>query len=113
MMNLALGESVGAFAVPALFAPDAAAKRRTVEFFTAHIRNANTRKAYASAGKDFARWCRGHGICDLCSVQPVHVATYIEVRLHEKAVSHQALHRRRTCGSAERVRCQRRATGAT
>ena len=78
MMNLALRESVGAFVVPALFAPDAAAKRRTVEFFTAHIRNANTRRAYATAGEDFARWCRGLGICDLCSVQPVHVATYVE-----------------------------------
>ncbi|GEM_PF-4391355 len=78
MMNLALRESVGAFVVPALFAPDAAAKRRTVEFFTAHIRNANTRKAYASASKDFARWCRGLGTCDLGSVQSVHVATYIE-----------------------------------
>ena len=78
MMNLALREFVGTFAVPALFAPDAAAKRRTVEFFTAHIRNVNTRRAYASSGEDFARWCRMLGIGDLRSVQPVHVAAYIE-----------------------------------
>ena len=58
-----------AAAVPALFAPDAAAERRTLEFFTAHIRNANTRKAYAHAGEDFARWCRRHRIADLRSVQ--------------------------------------------
>jgi site-specific recombinase XerD len=78
MMNIALHEPVNAFTVPALFAPDAAARRRTVEFFTAHIRNPNTRKAYANAGEDFARWCRLVGIHDLCVVQPVHVAAYIE-----------------------------------
>jgi site-specific recombinase XerC len=78
MMNIALHEPVNAFTVPALFAPDAAARRRTVEFFTAHIRNPNTRKAYANASEDFARWCRLVGIHDLCVVQPVHVAAYIE-----------------------------------
>jgi site-specific recombinase XerD len=65
-------------ALPSLFAPDATARRRTVEFFTAHIRNANTRRAYAQAGADFSRWCRRHGICDVRSVEPVHVAAYIE-----------------------------------
>jgi site-specific recombinase XerD len=50
---------------------------RILEFFTAHIRNANTRKAYANAGEDFARWCRSFGIHELCSVQPVHVAAYV------------------------------------
>ena len=39
---------------PALFTPDPAVARRTVEFFTAHIRNSNTRKAYARAAADFA-----------------------------------------------------------
>jgi site-specific recombinase XerD len=67
-----------AAAVPSLFAPDAAAERRTLEFFTAHIRNANTRKAYAHAGEDFARWCRRHRIADLRSVEALHVAAYIE-----------------------------------
>jgi site-specific recombinase XerD len=65
-------------ALPSLYAPDAAARRRTVEFFTAHIRNANTRKAYAQAGADFSRWCGRHGIPDVRSVEPVHVAAYIE-----------------------------------
>lgn len=65
-------------ALPSLYTPDAAARRRTVEFFTAHIRNANTRKAYAQAGADFSRWCGRHGIPDVRSVEPVHVAAYIE-----------------------------------
>jgi site-specific recombinase XerD len=77
MPNLAL-PFAASVAVPSLFAPDAAAGRRTVEFFTAHIRNVNTRKAYAPAGADFARWCERHRILDLRSVQPVHVAAYIE-----------------------------------
>jgi len=32
---------------PALFAPDAPTAKRVLEFFTANIRNPNTRKAYA------------------------------------------------------------------
>jgi hypothetical protein len=34
---------------PALFAPDSAASKRFFEFFTANIRNPNTRKAYTHA----------------------------------------------------------------
>ena len=36
--------------LPALFRPDAATAKRVLEFFTANIRNPNTRKAYAKAG---------------------------------------------------------------
>lgn len=36
-------------ALPALFTPDARTAKRTVEFFTAQIRNPNTRRAYARA----------------------------------------------------------------
>lgn len=64
--------------LPALYAPDPAAARRTLEFFTANIRNANTRKAYARAGVLFARWCQARGIAALKQVEPVHVAAYIE-----------------------------------
>ncbi len=49
-------------ALPALFAPDARAAERTIEFFTAQIRNPNTRKAYARAAGEFAAWCAEHGI---------------------------------------------------
>ena len=66
--------------VPALLAPDARAKARTLEFFTAHIRNPNTRKAYARAGQHFADWCERLGIGDVRQVQPIHVALRRRVR---------------------------------
>ena len=55
-------ELLPAASVPALLAPDARAKARTLEFFTAHIRNPNTRKAYARAGQHFGDWCARFGI---------------------------------------------------
>ena len=64
--------------VPVLYAPDAHAARRTFEFFAVSIRNRNTRAAYARVASQFATWCDGHGITDLRSLQPVHVAAYIE-----------------------------------
>lgn len=73
--------------VPALYAPDALAAKRTLEFFTANIRNPNTRKAYARAASDFATWCQAHGITELRLVQPFHVAAYIESLTHLSAPS--------------------------
>ncbi len=66
-------------AVPALFA--AAGERaatRFIEFFTANIRNPNTRRAYFNATAAFSDWCEGHGIDELVDVEPVHVAAYVE-----------------------------------
>jgi len=53
-------------ALPALFAQDARTAERVIEFFTACIRNPNTRKAYARATSQFATWCSVQGIvrCD-------------------------------------------------
>ena len=70
--------SAGAGGLPALFAPTPAAAKRTLEFFTANIRNPNTRKAYAKAVSEFAAWCAGHVLRDLAGIEPVHVAAYIE-----------------------------------
>lgn len=67
----------------ALFAPNANTAERVIGFFTAQIRNANTRKAYARAAGNFATWCAEHGIKELGQVRPVHVAAYIE-GLHKK-----------------------------
>ena len=64
---------------PALLAPEA--DRRVIEFFTAHIRNPHTRKAYARAAGGFAAWCERHGIAHLHDVVPVHVAVYVEEEL--------------------------------
>jgi site-specific recombinase XerD len=64
--------------VPALFrnAGDNAS-RRFVEFFTANIRNKNTRLAYGQAVRRFCRWCDQHKL-DLQQLSPPLVALYIE-----------------------------------
>jgi hypothetical protein len=54
------------------------AARRFIEFFTANIRNPNTRAAYARAVMDFFGWCERYGVGPLLAIQPVHVAAYIE-----------------------------------
>ena len=64
--------------VPALYAPEPAVARRTLEFFAVNIRNPNTRKAYARGVADFSAWCDRHGLKDVRQVQPLHVAAYIE-----------------------------------
>jgi site-specific recombinase XerD len=65
-------------ALPALFTPNARAAKRTLEFFTAQIRNPNTRRAYARAASRFAAWCAERGLDDLQAIEPVHVAAYVE-----------------------------------
>jgi site-specific recombinase XerD len=71
--------------VPALYAPDASGAKRTLEFFTAQIRNPHTRKAYAKAAAEFAAWCEGQGIHELYLVQLVHVAAYVEALQRQRA----------------------------
>lgn len=79
MSQGALAVSTSATALPALFAPDAGAARRFVEFFTANIRNPNTRRAYVRAATDFSDWCSANGLRELRDIEPVHVAAYVEV----------------------------------
>ena len=62
---------------PVLFSPTAHAERRFWEFFTAHIRNPNTRLAYLTAARRFAAWCEGPGLA-LDQVEPMVVAAYVE-----------------------------------
>jgi hypothetical protein len=52
---------------------------RYVEFFTANIRNPNTRRAYARACTSFFAWCEERGLT-LTTIRPHDVATYIETR---------------------------------
>ena len=70
---------------PALFLPAPEAAERFFEFFTANIRNKNTRRAYYKAACRFSDWCDGKGLLDLAKVKPVHVAAYIEGLLQELA----------------------------
>ena len=62
---------------PALFSPSVHAERRFWEFFTAHIRNPNTRLAYLAAVRRFAEWCERRALA-LDQVEPMVVAAYIE-----------------------------------
>jgi site-specific recombinase XerD len=67
-------------------AAGADARRRFLEFFTANIRNRNTRAAYARAVSQFFRWCEARGLRELGRLEPVHVAAYVE----ELGTSHAA-----------------------
>jgi integrase/recombinase XerD len=51
---------------------------RFVEFFTASIRNRNTRAAYAHAVAQFFAWCERHRVRTLGDIRPVVVAAYLE-----------------------------------
>ena len=65
-------------AVPTLFARAGdKARRRVLEFFTAQIRNANTRAAYGRAVAHFAAWCEIRKV-RLEQLEPLIVAAYIE-----------------------------------
>jgi site-specific recombinase XerD len=68
----------GSLELPALFAPDRGAAKRFIEFFTANIRNPNTRRAYARSAVEFAVWCEQNDLRELADIEPVHVAAYIE-----------------------------------
>ena len=53
------------------------AGRRFIEFFTATIRNRNTRMAYARAVKRFFDWCDAHHL-GLEDIEPIAISAYIE-----------------------------------
>ena len=50
---------------------------RYVEFFTANIRNPNTRRAYARACSRFFTWCEKRGLT-LATIRPFDVAAWVE-----------------------------------
>lgn len=52
------------------------ARYKFVEFFTAHIANENTRRAYARAAYRFLAWCEVRGL-ELKDIHPVATAGYI------------------------------------
>ncbi|SAL85758.1 phage integrase family protein [Caballeronia choica] len=53
---------------------------RFLEFFASAIRNPHTRRAYARAAGDFLSWCAGAGVRTITDIQPLHVATWIELQ---------------------------------
>jgi site-specific recombinase XerD len=70
-------------AVPAVIAARGPhAGRRFIEFFTANIRNPNTRKAYYRATSEFFNWSDKARL-GLLDIEPVHVAAWVESLAHE------------------------------
>jgi len=68
----------GMDALPAaIIAQGERASRRFIEFFTATIRNRNTRMAYARAVKEFFDWCEDHRL-GLDDIEPIAIAAYVE-----------------------------------
>jgi len=73
--------SISGFILPALISDAGeSAEKRFVEFFTANIRNANTRKAYLRSINQFLGWCNNIQLT-LEQIEPVNVSAYIELLL--------------------------------
>ena len=76
--RLAFAPHGGGPLLPALILHESdAAAWRYVEFFTANIRNPNTRRAYTRACGRFFGWCERSGL-RLVGIRPFDVAAYIE-----------------------------------
>lgn len=60
------------------------AEEKFVEFFTATIRNRNTRAAYYRAAQQFFLWFEERNL-GLTDIRPVHVAAYVEVLGRERS----------------------------
>jgi site-specific recombinase XerD len=77
--------SKSASALPAVIANEGQrASKRFLEFFTANIRNPNTRLAYMRAISPFLVWCEERGT-SLHQIEPMVVAAYIERLTQERA----------------------------
>lgn len=71
--------------LPAIIAGEGhRASKRFLEFFTANIRNPNTRLSYMRAISPFLAWCEERGL-ELRQVEPIAVAAYIERLTQERA----------------------------
>ena len=78
-----LDPAAGSMLVPAMVAAAGErAARRFIDFFTANIRNPNTRAAYGVAVRSFFAWLDRHGIGALGAIRTHHVSTYIETLTH-------------------------------
>ena len=66
--------------VPAMIAgAGERASLRFIDFFTAHIRNPNTRAAYGVAVREFFTWLELGGLTELTEIRTHHISTYIEI----------------------------------
>ena len=67
--------------LPSIFTARPETRTRTRDFFSSHIRNPNTRRAYMEAVRQFSAFCAEIGVVDLAQVQPIHVAAFVEAQL--------------------------------
>lgn len=72
-----IANAFAGFVPPAVSQMGPQAAERFVEFFTANIRNANTRRAYAQAVARFLGWCDDRHL-PLPELRPAIVAAYVE-----------------------------------
>jgi integrase/recombinase XerD len=77
-LSLAVASSAS---LPSIFTARPEARTRLRDFFSSHIRNPNTRRAYREAVRQFSAFCAEHGIGDLAQVEPIHVAAFVETQL--------------------------------
>jgi site-specific recombinase XerD len=64
--------------LPALFLTSPTAAKGFIDFFTATIRNRNTRRAYFKAASRFSAWCKARGLDNLARLETIHVSAYVE-----------------------------------
>src|ERR1700748_3679672 len=77
---LAIIEPAAGLPVPAMIAgAGERASLRFIDFFTAHIRNPNTRAAYGVAVRSFFTWLETRGLAELTEIRTHHVSTYTEI----------------------------------
>ena len=93
MSSLPIVLSPGTASLPSVFTARPEAHARMRDFFSSHIRNPNTRRAYMEAVRQFSAFCAEHGILELSHVEPVHVAAFVEDQLkdHSKPTVKQRL----------------------
>lgn len=84
--NATLQTTAGTQTLPTMIADAGdAAQKRFIEFFTAQIRNANTREAYVRAVVDFFAWIDDYDVGGLLDIEPIHVAAWVEMKTRTSA----------------------------
>jgi site-specific recombinase XerD len=77
---LAILEPATGLPVPVLIAAAGErARLRFIDFFTAHIRNPNTRAAYGVAVREFFGWLERGGLTQIGAIRTHHISTYVEM----------------------------------
>src|SRR4051812_19549966 len=84
-MTAALVALIASKAPPLISAAGDRAAYRSLEYFTAQIRNPHTRRAYVRAVGAFCAWLEAHGVPSIAAVGSIHVAAYVEDLDHRRS----------------------------